>query len=237
MIKTNLINAKRDLVEQILQGERQVMQYEQLVAQVRQIDQYLNRFGEPGAVSLESIKDTVRFLHKLDPGKTTAEILGNVKAEDIFEAPVAPGYEKVASEIRVNGQVVGVRDPDVYTPEVASRLALAHYESVRNSVLEQRKELKSSLDSALIELRSATTASEVAKLDVVIRSLESQLASTGTDLQLAASAATLRMLENQTEERIEAKVAVENKREVLKVNTETELQVFRLPNRPLLFKR
>lgn len=237
LIKTNLANARRDLVEQILQGQRQIMQYEQLVAQVRQIDGYLQRFGDPGSVDLAALNDALRFLERLDPGKTSKEIFGDIGDGELFNIPAPSGYRPVSPEIEVNGRSLGQRNPGSYTPEVASRRALAHLGEVRDSVLERRAELRASLDAALAELQSASTASEVAKLDIVIRSLESQLAATGTDLQLASSAAELRRLQNETEERIAAKAAVEEKRALLKANTARELEAFPLPNQPILFKR
>ena len=213
------------------------MQYKQLVEQVRQIDSYLDRFGDPKAVSLDALDDALKFLHTLDPGKTSDEIFRTIDGDSVFDEMPVTGYKPITPEIRVNGRQVGTRNSEVYAPEIASRRALAYYDEVRDSVLQNRQALRASLDAALVELQSAATASQVAKLDVVIRSLESQLSATATDLQLAESAATLRLLRNQTEERIAAKAAVEEKRALLKINTELEVKTFPLPTRPILFKR
>lgn len=237
LIRTNLANARRDLIEQILQGERQVMQYQQLVAQVRQIDLYLERFGDPASVELRALEEARRFLGRVLPGKASGEIFEAIDDTELFAGPVAAGHPPVSRQIRLDGRTLGELDPAGYRPELASRRALAHFDEVRDAVLLRRRELQAGLDSAMLELRAAATASEVAKLDIVIRSLESRLADTATDLLLAGSAVEVHRHRLENEERIAAKAAVEVGRALLEENTRRELRTLPLPNRPILFQR
>ena len=140
-------------------------------------------------------------------------------------------------DIIVDGKAVAKRNAEVFTPEIAARRSLDHYREVRSSALQQRKRIKAEIETSLQQLRIASTSSEVAKLNTLIRALEAQLSANDREIQFAASEVLTRHLHNQVEEQIQAKARVQQQRATLKVGTKKDLRFYRLPSKPLFFKR
>ena len=237
LIQTNLANAKRDLVEQIAHGKRALEQIQHLRSQIRQIDDYLDRFGDPKSISIETFNEVVGFLKNVELAKSTDEILKGLKGDEIFDNSGPSPYSTVSSDIIVDGETVARRDSEVFAPEVAARRSFEHYNAVQTSVLSRRQELKVELERNLQQVRRATTASEVQKLDIITRNLEAQLALLDRELQFASTEALIQFQRNQVEAEIRNKVRVQEERAKLRVSQERNVQLYQFPTTPIPFKR
>lgn len=92
LIATNLHNAKKDLLEQLLQGDTQEDQLKQLHTQINQVDDFLNRLGK-----LEDVndlpgfnKDAEAFLKELERNLPSFEIIRDLDPEELFRQNPAP---------------------------------------------------------------------------------------------------------------------------------------------------
>lgn len=238
LIKTNVSNARRDLVEQLLQFENGVVQIEQLVARVRQAEDLLERLGKP-----ESIKDLPgfgkevnAFLRDVERSLPSFEIIREIDPDEAFKQNPGSPYEPIRKEIEIDGKKVAEVDARAVLPELAARRTISHYQTVRESVLEKRTLLKGELELAMNRLRTASTSAEVDKLSAVINGLRAQLAVNDADMAFAANEVATRHFQNLNEERIRRKVQVQKDRADLREGMKKHLDFFALPNKPALFK-
>jgi len=237
LIQTNLFNAKRDLAEQIIQGQRALEQIQHLRSQIEQVDDYLDRFGDPESITLEVFNEVVGFLKEIELAKTTTEIQEGMKEDEVFQTQDFSPYSEVSPNIVIDGEAVSQRDAKVFAPEVAARRAFAHYHSVQESVLQRRQELKAELERNLQQVKQATTSSEVQKLDIITRNLEAQLALVDRELQFASNEALIQFHRNQVEAQVQAKARLQEERARHRVAEQRNAQLYQLPNSPIYFKR
>ena len=235
LIKTNLLNAKRDFAEQLVHGKRALEQIQHLRSQIAQVDRYLDRFGDPKAVSIESFNDAVRFLKDSGLTTSTQEILKDIRGEEVFQnggVSMSP-----SRDILIDGRAVEQRKVEVFKPEVAAQRSFFNYGRVQESVLLRRETLKAELERNLDRVKRATTASEVQKLAIITRNLEAQLALTDRELQFAANEALIQVQRNQVDSQIRAKAQVQEERVRFRVAQKRNVQLYQFPSKPIPFKR
>jgi len=238
LIQTNITNAKRDLLEQLLQETNQQTQINQLLAQIRQADDLLQRMGK-----LDEVKDLPgfakeahAFLRELERNLPSFEIIRDINNDELFEKKQGSPYEIIRKDIIVDGKKVGEVDASTVKPEIAARRVISHYQKIRSEVLEKRSQLKGDLELAMQRLNAATTTAEVNKLTAVINALNTQIAATDSDLSFASTEVQTRYYQNQIEDDIRQKVEVQREKASLKQGMKKHFEFFKLPNRPALFK-
>jgi len=238
LIKTNIANAKRDLIEQILQADNQIQQIQHLVSRVKQAEDLLRRIGKP-----DSIKDLPgfgrevnAFLREIERSLPSFEIIREIDPSEAFKHDKNSPYDPVKKDIIIDGKKVAEVDARKTKPEPATRSTIEHYHNVRSSVLEKRSQLKGELEHAMTRLRSAATSAEVDKLNAVINGLNIQISANDADLQFAASEVATRHYQNLNEERLRKKVQVQKDRADLTEGMKEHLEFFTLPSKPALFK-
>jgi len=237
LIRMNLLNARRALAEQVVHGTRQVEHIQKTITQIRQLDSYLERFGDPEKVTLAAFNEAVGFLEELGFNKTSEEISRDIQGREIFQQSTDSPYTPLSANIVLEGEVVATRDTEVFKPEVAARRSLTHYREVRSRVLDNRQRIMAEIETSLKQLKAASTASEVSKLNILIRTLESQLEASDREMAFAANEVMTRYFQNLVEERVEEKARVQKERETLRHSVEKDIQTYRLPTRPLYFKK
>lgn len=238
LIKTNITNAKRDLIEQVLQFDNGVLQIEQLVARIKQAEDLLHRLGKP-----DSIKDLPgfgrevnSFLREIERSLSSFEIIRDIDPNEIFEDHANSPYAPIKKEIIIDGKKAGEVNPQPLVPELAARRTIRHYQDVRSSTLKKRFQLKGELELAMNMVRNASTTAEVDKLNAVINGLRTQLAVNDSDIQFAANEVATRHYENLNEERIRKKIQIQKDRTDLNKGMTEHLNFFVLPSKPALFK-
>lgn len=235
LIKTNLLNAKRDFAEQLVHGKRALEQIQHLRSQIEQVDRYLDRFGDPKSVSIDTFNDAVGFLKDAGVISTTQEILKDLSGEEVFKKRNAS--QPLSRDIVIDGSRVEQRRTKVFEPEVAAQRSFSHYSEVQESVLSRREKLKSELERNLERVKRATTASEVQKFGIITRNLEAQIALTDRELQFAANEALIQVQRNQVDSQIRAKARVQEERSRFRVAQKRNVQLYQFPSKPIPFKR
>ncbi|MEO0510946.1 MAG: hypothetical protein AAF065_13935 [Verrucomicrobiota bacterium] len=232
-IYTEIVNSRRDLAQQITQVQNQRQQILQLTSQIAQLDDYLDRFGNPAQIRLQELKDLYQLVRELPVSKSSKE-LRRLLSDDILFID-QDVYDPISKDITVDGEVVTARDTSVYKPDLAARQGFLEYHKLQNEALEKRNAIDRDLQVALRKLEGASTASEVEKLAVVISSLNAQRAEVSREIDLAASAAMTRHLQNQAETEIAQKARDQEQRATLKVGMRKSLNTYRFPSGPTLF--
>lgn len=237
LIKTNLWTAKRDLAEQIFQGKRQLEQLQGLYSQIKQAETHLKRLGDPRKVTLETLKDALRFLQGVNLSRTYEDLVKDLQGDELFARSGSPVTTEVERSIRIDGQEVAETDTSVFRSEVASHRANEHYREVRDAALAERPRIKAEMNRTLQQLQSASTTSEIQKLNIVTRSLESQLAANDREIGFATSGVVATYLRNQNEKEIAAKLLVQRQRAALRYSTAKDLKLYEISSEPIPFKR
>ena len=238
LIAVSLENARQDLVAQAKRETNQRTQIEHLLNQVRQIDEFLDRLGDPEKIrDLEGLAEMWEFLQKLEINKDSEELLKEAKADKIFEPGEGALREAVEREIIIDGQVVAKTDERVFRTEMVVEQSLEHYREVRKEVLKQRSEIKKQWQKVLKQLESASTQSEVDKLQVIASSLEARLAATDREMQFATNEVQTRFMEQQVARDVEAKARVQRQRAAARYGTQEDLKLYQLIQEPVPFKK
>ena len=230
LISTNLQNAKRDLIEQVFQEANQQ-------EMIGQIDAYLDILGDPGKVDLDLVNKILKFLGSVGVSLESEEIIRDLDENEIFANKAGTPYEAVPRDIVVDGEVVDQINPKSFKAEVATRRTVQHYKDVRSEVLKQRSELKSELSQLLLKFQAADTDSEVQKLSIVAKALDTQLAAIDREIAFAANEVMSRWIELQLEEKIQAKAQIQKDRAAARIATEKNLRFYRLPSTPPVLKK
>jgi hypothetical protein len=237
LVRTHLWTARREWTEQIFQGKRQLEQLQGLYSQIKQAETHLQRLGDPREVTLETLRDALGFLQQVNLSQTFEDLIKDLRGDELFSRSSSPVMTKVDRVIRVDGQEVAETDASVFRPEVASHRASEHYREVRDAALEERPKIKAEMNRTLQQLKSASTTSEIQKLNIVMRSLESQLAANDREIGFASSGVVATYLRNQNEKEIEAKLRVQRQRAALRYSTEKDLILYEISSEPIPFKR
>ncbi|MFT6238018.1 MAG: hypothetical protein ACJAQT_000087 [Akkermansiaceae bacterium] len=237
LIKTSLFNARRDLTEQILQGTRQIEQIRALYSQIKQAETHLKRFGDPRKVTLTTVTEALNFLQQLNLNRSFEDLIKNVEGQELFTRTSGPVAPRLSKTIVIDGQEVATTDASVLVQEAASHRASEHYQQVRDAALKTRPGLKVEMERTLRQLKSASTTSEIQKLNIVMRSLESQLAANDREIGFAGSGVMATYLRNENEKEIQAKLHVQRQRAALRHSTESDLKLYEISSKRVPFKR
>ena len=235
-IASNRLNAKKDLLEQLLQGATQEEQLANLHSQIQQIDDFLSRIGK-----LEDVHDLPGFDRVADDflrelNLPSWEILANLSVEELFKVGNGTLYGKVNKDIIIDGKKVGEISAEAVKPELASRRAFEQYETIRDEVIVQRAVLKGELDTAMLQLRAATTTAEVQKLTAIINALGAQIAATDSEMNFASQEVVARYYQNQVEHQIQEEVKEQQDMASFKTGFLKTLEAFSMPSEPALFQ-
>ena len=235
-ITAQKLSAERDYLEQLLHEANQQTEILKLVQQVKQLDSYLARFGDPGTVrNLEGIDELQRQLAKSQALRIPELKKEDIQPDEVFRPLASRIAPKLEKEIVVDGKVVAARDGNIYGPEVAERRTHADFQQVRASVLTRREKLRNSIAGITKQIQQAKTASEVQKLGLVLTGLQTELQATDHELEFAVNDVQARVLANATEREIVRKATVESERAKLRVSTEKDAANYRLFTTPIHF--
>ena len=238
LIALNRVNSERAYLEQLLQTVQEKTQVLRLVEQIRQLDNYLERYGNPADIKrLEGAELLQLFLNQQQISKTTGDITAQLEGREVFnpEPRQKPVYRETGDKVLVDGKAVAKRHAALYKPEAAAQRSIVHYREVRSSVFVRRKQLKGAVSRAMVQLKHAKTSSEVQKLSVLMTGLQTELQAIDREIAFAETEATTRMMQNEVQRRIEQKAKIENERARLRQATLNNARTFKIHWEPVLF--
>ena len=236
LIASNERNNALDYALQIVQEANQQTQILRLVDQIQQVEDYLDRFGDPEElVAIGGVAALLTALETPNASRTSEAIVAEVSGRDALVEDGLGLYNPVGQSVRVDGVTAANRSADFYKPEDASTKAIEHYREVRQDVLTRRTELKAALRKTTAQLQHATTASEVQKLTGILIGLQTELGAVDRELDFAMHEALSRSLENSTAQERARKAQIEDERTKLRVSTAKDVESYRLMTGPIYF--
>lgn len=229
-----LAGQQRDYLEQLLQAAQGEEELRHLVQQIVQIDESLKRMGDPALVSKLAGADVLAdFLKRGELNRTTVDLLKDLSGSEVLSKEGS----SIDRQVRVGDVSVGQRDAEFYQPEAATQRAVLQYEAAREEVLVRRSVLKREIAANIEQTNSATTTSEVMKLNAVASALHAELAALDRELQFAAMEVSHVADVNRLQGEVARKAQLENERAALSVSAKKDAETFRLPSGPVLFNR
>ncbi|MGB0372826.1 MAG: hypothetical protein ACPGN3_15950 [Opitutales bacterium] len=221
------------MIQQIKQVKIQGEQFMQMSSQVRMLDSYLERFGDPRNIRLQELEDLHDLVTQLPVTKSTKELERTLSEDLLFVRQDV--YGEVSRDIVVDGVVVGKRDAAAYKPRLAARQSFADYHALEADALEKRQNIDRELQAAHRRLDSATTAIEISKVQALITSLNAQRSEVSKEIELAATAAIARHHQNASEEAIAREARDEEQSATQRVGIRKRSTTYRFPTDPTLF--
>ena len=241
-IAANRVSWATDLAQQVLQEANQqtqiakqleqinqlYTQIDQLTTQIAQVDDYLDRFGDP-----ETILDLAGFTElQIQLGQATdhldvAENLGIIDGVKMFTFDGQGVFEAIKEDITIDGEVFA-REAERYKPEDAVRETVDQFRAKKLEVIERRDVIKDEISDSLEAMRTATTDSEVKKLTGVLIGLQTELEAVDRELDIAANENAARALENENQQRLEAKARAEAEVRRFEVGNARDVTMYQL---------
>ena len=236
-ILRNAQAAEREMIELILQGEQQFEQIQKLLRQIQQMDDYLERLGDPRNTSyLNDIQELLRFLESIGRGKTAGKIREGLKASELFQKRSGGVYPTIQEAIVIDGIKEGNIRADEFLPEVAARRTLDHSRRIQASTHHEREEVKQQLGQLIARSQTAKTSSELEKINTAISGLRIQLQLLDSEARQASRQVETNHYEHLVEARIARKARLQREREKIRVGTKKSANVFPMMNKPVLFR-
>ena len=235
-IARNTQAAEREMIELILQGEQQFEQIQQLLRQVQQMDDYLERLGDPKNTNyLRDLQRLLAFFESIGRGRTAFEIREGMEATELFRQRTGAVYPTIDELIIVDGEESGKIEAEEFIPEIAARRTLEHSREMQADTHWRREVVKQQLVKFLAQSQTAETASELHKINAAITGLRTELQIIDSEAEQAAREVQLNYHEQLVEERIARKVRLQREREKMRVGTEKSAEFFPMMDEPTLF--
>ena len=235
-IARNTQAAEREMIELILQGEQQFEQIQQLLRQVQQMDDYLERLGDPKNTNyLRDLQRLLAFFESIGRGRTAFEIREGMEATELFRQRTGAVYPTIDELIIVDGEESGKIEAEEFIPEIAARRTLEHSREMQADTHWRREVVKQQLSKFLAQSQSARTASELHKISAAITGLRTELQIIDSEAAQAAREVQLNFHEQLVEERVARKVRLQREREKMRVGTQKSAELFPMMDKPTLF--
>ena len=236
-IARNAQAAEREMIELILHGEQQYEQIRKLLTQIQQMEDYLERLGNPKNTShLEDLRGLLDFLQSIGHGKTADKIRRGMEATELFEKRNGDVYPTIQEAIVIDGKREGTIRADGFLPEIAARRTLDHSRRVQSATHREREAVKQKLARLLARSQTASTSSELEKTNAAIAGLRIQLQLLESEARQAGREVELNHYEHLVQERIARKARLQREREKMRVGTRKSARLFPMMNGPVLFR-
>lgn len=230
LIATNKVAHAKDLAESLIRKANQLKQIEHQLRQILQMDDLLERFGDPTApVAPNELADLLERLSAEPLKRSSEEIDQGVDGQEVFD-------EGLSAHITLDGEARQARDPELYLEEARTKRGLEHYHAVQQAVLARRQQLSRAIASTITQLQAATSASEIDKLSTILAGQQNQLAATDKELDFASSEIQARALQQAHARQLRAKARFEEDRAAYHRASRQDAQFYRLMTTPTFFR-
>ena len=237
LIATNRTHQAKDLAEQLLRKAIQEKQLERLGEQIAQLEDYLERYGDPARpVGEKEFAELLRQLLAEALTKNPDELLDGVDGREVFEKSGDDLYRTPNPEIVLDGQKAGRRDPERYRKEAVSKRSYEQYRKARIAVQERRETLRKAIATTASQLQGVKTEAEQRKLTGLLIAQQTQLRVLDQEAGFAATEFLVQERRAEARRRLEAKLRAEKDRMRHRKAMKQDAEFYRLPTRPTFFR-
>lgn len=231
----SVINTAMQIAKYVEMIENQVQQIETLTQQLDEFKHYEDLFGDPKKVLLSMVPTLTIDLRHTETGQNLDDLL---KVSDGAYALTYNGsgiFHTVGATFTTPGGQTITRPDDKYKPYAAVSRTVDNYMTVAKDVASRRVALKGQIATTVEQLKAATTDAEVQKLQAILASQNSDLASLDAEIQQAVGSALVQNIQNQNDERKQVRALTEQQNAEFEEAVRNYGLKFQLLSQPTLF--
>jgi hypothetical protein len=230
-----IIDEAESIAKYVQMIDNQVQQIQTLTDQLNQFEHYEALFGDPSKVVLSMVAPLETDLRNLEPVQSLENLVSSADGTAALTFNDAGIYATVGASFQTpRGQTVQ-RPADQYKPFAAVINSASNYVAVADSAAQRRATIKNAIAQTTQQLQSATTDAEVQKLQGVLTSLNSDLASTDDEVNQAASAALVQDIQNRNDQQKQILALTEQQNAEFTEAVSNYTAKFQLLNAPTTF--
>jgi hypothetical protein len=230
-----ILDEAENLAEYASMIDNQVQQITTLGNQLTQFENYESLFGNPSQVVLNMVAPLESDLQNLEPVQSLNSLVTSANGSAALTYNDSGIYATVGASFQTPGGQTIQRPADQYKPFAAVINSASNYVSVADSAAQRRATIKDQIAQTTQQLQNATTDAEVQKLQGVLSSLNSDLASTDDEVNQAASAAMVQDIQNRNDQQKQILALTEQQNAEFAESVSNYTAKFQLLNAPTVF--
>jgi len=230
-----ILDEAENIAEYVDMVDNQVQQIETLDNQLSEFKNYESLFGNPSQVVLSMVPNLDSDLQSLEPIQNLGSLVANASGNTALTFNDSGIYATVGVSFQTpRGQTIQ-RPANQYEPFAAIINTASNYVSVADNAAQRRATIKDEIAQTTQQLQNATTDAEVQKLNGVLTSLNSDLASTDDEVNQAASAAMVQDIQNRNDQQKQIVALTEQQNAEFEESVSNYSAKFQLLDAPTVF--
>lgn len=230
-----ILDQAENLAKYVQMIDNQAQQIQQLTDQVNEFKNYESLFGNPSQVVLSMVPNLDADLQKLEPGLNLENLVASADGGLALTYNDAGIYATVGAIFQTPGGQTIKRPADQFKPFAAVINTASNYVAVADDAAQRRADIKNQIAQTTQQLQNATTDAQVQKLQGVLASLNSDLASTDDEVNQAASAAVVQDIQNRNDQQKQIQALTEQQNAEFTEAVSNYTAKFQLLNQPVQF--
>jgi hypothetical protein len=230
-----ILDQAENIAKYVTMIDNQVQQINTLTSQLTEFKNYEAVFGNPSQVVLSMVAPLNADLQSLEPGVNLENLVANANGNIALNFNDSGVYATVGTSFQTPGGQTIQRPADQYKPFAAVINSASNYVAVANNAAQRRASIKDQIAQTTQQLQNATTDAEVQKLQGVLASLNSDLASTDDEVNQAASAAMVQDIQNRNDQQKQILALTEQQNAEFTEAVSNYTAKFQLLNAPTTF--
>jgi hypothetical protein len=230
-----IIDEAESIAKYVQMIDNQVQQINTLTSQLNEFKNYEALFGNPSQVVLSMVAPLATDLKSLEPGLNLENLVANANGNAALTFNDNGIYATVGTSFQTPGGQSIQRPADQYKPFAAIINTASNYVSVADNAAQRRAAIKDQIAQTTQQLQDATTDAEVQKLNGVLASLNSDLASTDDEVNQAASSAMVQDIQNRNDQQKQILALTEQQNAEFTEAVSNYTAKFQLLNAPTVF--
>jgi hypothetical protein len=231
----SVINTAMEIAKYIEMIENQVQQIETLTQQLDEFKHYEDLFGDPKKVLLSMVPTLTIDLRHTETGRNLDDLLTVADGAYALTYNGSGIFHTVGATFTTPGGETITRPEAKYKPYAAVSRTADNYMTVAKDAATRRVALKSQIAQTVEQLKSAPTDAEVQKLQAILASQNSDLASLDAEIQQAVGSALVQDIQNRNDEQKQIRSLREQQNAEFEEAVRNYGQKFQLLNQPTLF--
>jgi hypothetical protein len=195
-----IVNEAENIAEYVDMVDNQVQQISQLTDQLNEFKNYENLFGNPGSVALSMVSSLDSDLQSSEPIQSLENLVSSADGNYALTYNDNGLYATVGTSFQTPGGQTVQRPADQYKKYAAVNDTANNYVAVADNAAQRRASIKDQIAQTVQQLQSASSDAEVQKLHAVLTSLDSDLASTGDEVNQAVGSALVQDIQNRSDQ-------------------------------------
>jgi hypothetical protein len=230
-----IMDEAENMAEFVSMVDNQVQQIQTLDNQLSEFKNYESLFGNPSNVVLSMVAPLESDLENHEPGTNLESLVSSANGSNALTYNDAGIYATVGASFQTPGGQTIQRPADQYKSFAAIINSASNFVAVADNAAQRRAAIKDSIAQTTQQLQNATTDAEVQKLNGVLASLNSDLASTDDEVNQAVASAAVQDIQNRNDRQKQIQALTEQQNAEFTEAVSNYTAKFQLLNAPTTF--